>query len=76
LKAGLSRINLTEEQKETLTHLHPDTFNTFPLTNQQKTILQALTPLTKEDKYSEDSLDLFYQEITLDKEGNRIRKKP
>ncbi|KLL05415.1 MAG: hypothetical protein MRERV_1c103 [Mycoplasmataceae bacterium RV_VA103A] len=58
LKAGLSRMILTEEQKGQLINLHPDTFRIFPLNEQQKNILQALAPLTREDKYSEDSLQL------------------
>ncbi|CAG8470745.1 8142_t:CDS:2, partial [Racocetra fulgida] len=58
LKAGLSRVNLTEEQKNQLVNLHPDTFKIFSLNEQQKNILQALAPLTREDKYSEDGLQI------------------
>lgn len=51
---------LTEEQKTQLINLHLDTFRIFPLNEQQKNILQALAPLTREDKYSEDSLPILH----------------
>jgi len=69
-------VILTEEQQESLTTLHPDTFKTFALNEQQKSILAALAPLTREDKYSEDSLDLFFKEKKVDEKGNIIRTNP
>jgi chromosome segregation ATPase len=57
LNFGLNKIELTEEQKQTLGRLHPDAFKTFTLTEPQKTILQSLAPLTKEFKYSKQTLE-------------------
>jgi outer membrane murein-binding lipoprotein Lpp len=59
LDFGLNRLILTEEQKENLTDIHPDQFRTFSLTGEQKNILNSLAPLIREDKYSNDSLQLL-----------------
>ncbi|CAI2195705.1 7506_t:CDS:2, partial [Funneliformis geosporum] len=61
LDFGCNKLKLTEEQAEQLKEVHPDTFKTFPLTGQQKNILNSLAPLTREDKYSEESLSLLKQ---------------
>jgi len=52
LSFGLEKVKLTPEQKELLPNLSPERMKTFPFTEQQKTILQSLAPLTKEFKYS------------------------
>ncbi|CAI2182384.1 2035_t:CDS:2 [Funneliformis geosporum] len=59
LDFGCNKLKLTEEQAERLKAVHPDTFKTFPLTGQQKNILNSLAPLIREDKYSEESLNLL-----------------
>ncbi|CAG8603417.1 7360_t:CDS:1 [Ambispora gerdemannii] len=59
LKFGLEKVNLTEEQKQELATVHPDTFPTFPFTDQQKNILKSLAPLTRKDKYSAPTLELL-----------------
>ena len=41
LDFGLNKLSLTEEQAEKLTETHPDTFKTFPLTPEQKNILNS-----------------------------------
>ncbi|MCE8163785.1 MAG: hypothetical protein I3274_06275 [Candidatus Moeniiplasma glomeromycotorum] len=75
LDFGLNKLILTEEQKGKLVKTHPDTFKTFALNPEQKNILTSLAPLIREDKYSEESLDLFYQEIK-ENEDKKIRIKP
>jgi len=57
LKFGLSRIELTEEQQTTLTQA--GNLKNFPLSPQQKNILTSLSPLLKENRYSEESLELI-----------------
>ncbi|CAG8504118.1 10020_t:CDS:2 [Cetraspora pellucida] len=52
-------LKLTLEQQEQLTIVHSDTFKTFSLTDPQKNILNSLSPLIREDKYSENSLQLL-----------------
>jgi hypothetical protein len=59
LDFGLNRLELTEEQAEQLSEVHPDTFKTFVLNGEQKNILNSLAPLIREDKYSEESLQLL-----------------
>ena len=59
LSFGLNKVELSEEQKENLSKLHSDAFKTFVFSEQQKTILQSLAPLTQEDKYSPNSLQLL-----------------
>ncbi|CAG8583877.1 11066_t:CDS:2 [Cetraspora pellucida] len=59
LDFGLNKLKLASPQKEELTIIHPDQFKTFSLTGPQKNILNSLSPLIKEDKYSENSLQLF-----------------
>ncbi|WNE40635.1 MAG: Major outer membrane lipoprotein Lpp [Mycoplasmataceae bacterium] len=59
LSFGLARINLSENQKESLANLATNQFKTFSLSEEQKTILQSLAPLTKEEKYSETSLNIL-----------------
>ncbi|CAI2178382.1 2464_t:CDS:10 [Funneliformis geosporum] len=61
LDFGCNKLKLTEEQAEQLKEVHPDSFKTFALTGQQKNILNSLAPLTREDKYSEESLALLKQ---------------
>ena len=59
LSFGLSKVNLTEIQKEELTNLSSNRLKTFSLEEEQKNILQSLAPLTRKDKYSLDSLELL-----------------
>ncbi|CAG8855694.1 22308_t:CDS:1, partial [Gigaspora margarita] len=59
LDFGLNKLKLTPEQQEQLTIIHSDQFKTFTLTGSQKNILNSLSPLIREDKYSEESLQLF-----------------
>jgi hypothetical protein len=59
LDFGLNKLKLTEEQQEQLAIIHPDQFRTFSLTGEQKNILNSLAPLIREDKYSNDSLELL-----------------
>jgi outer membrane murein-binding lipoprotein Lpp len=59
LDFGLNKLKLTEEQQENLTDIHSDQFRTFSLTGEQKNILNSLAPLIREDKYSNDSLQLL-----------------
>jgi hypothetical protein len=59
LSFGLNKVELSPEQKESLSRLHSDSFKTFAFTEQQKTILQNLAPLTKKFKYSKGSLELI-----------------
>ncbi|CAG8455354.1 12946_t:CDS:2 [Ambispora gerdemannii] len=54
---GCAKIKLTEEQQENL--LNTDQLRNFSLTEPQKDILQSLAPLTREDKYSPESLQLL-----------------
>lgn len=57
MKFGLSRINLTQEQQENLTHAA--NLKNFSLQPQQKNILTSLAPLLKENRYSEESRELL-----------------
>jgi len=59
LSFGLEKVILTEEQKQELANLSPERLKTFSFTEQQKTILQSLAPLTKEFKYSPQALQLL-----------------
>ncbi|CAG8687119.1 11375_t:CDS:2, partial [Ambispora gerdemannii] len=59
LKFGLEKIELNEEQKAELALIHSDNLPTFPFTDQQKNILTSLAPLTRQDKYSAESLELL-----------------
>ncbi|CAJ0900234.1 8544_t:CDS:2, partial [Entrophospora sp. SA101] len=59
LSFGLEKVILTSEQKQELANLSPERLKTFPFTEPQKTILQSLAPLTKEFKYSPQSLELI-----------------
>ncbi|WNE40138.1 MAG: Major outer membrane lipoprotein Lpp [Mycoplasmataceae bacterium] len=59
LSFGLQRINLNQKQKGNLVNLANNQFRNFSLSEEQKTILQSLAPLTKEEKYSESSLELL-----------------
>src|SRR6185312_4367796 len=59
LSFGLEKIKLTTEQKQGLANLSPERMKTFAFSEQQKTILQSLAPLTKEFKYSPQSLELI-----------------
>jgi hypothetical protein len=59
LDFGLNKLKLTEEQQENLAEIHPDQFRTFSLSGEQKNILNSLAPLIREDKYSNDSLQLL-----------------
>ncbi|CAG8473907.1 14673_t:CDS:10 [Ambispora leptoticha] len=52
-------LKLTEEQQAQLEVIHPDQFKTFSLTGPQKNILNSLSPLIREDKYSEEALQLL-----------------
>src|SRR6185369_17548293 len=54
---GCSKIQLTEEQQENL--LNTEQLRNFALTEPQKNILQSLAPLTREVKYSKESLQLL-----------------
>jgi hypothetical protein len=59
LNFGLGKINLNEKQREKLINLAFNQFKTFALSEEQKTILTSLAPLTKEEKFSENSLELL-----------------
>jgi hypothetical protein len=59
LNFGLQRITLTENQQENLLNLSSDRFKTFSLEEEQKNILQSLAPLARENKYSNNSLQLL-----------------
>jgi hypothetical protein len=59
LSFGLARINLNQKQKESLVNLASNHFKNFVLNEEQKIILKSLAPLIKEEKYSENSLNLL-----------------
>ena len=57
LKFGLNQFNLTEEQQENLTNAA--NLKSFSLQPQQKNILTSLSPLLKENRYSEEAQELL-----------------
>ncbi|CAG8774561.1 12532_t:CDS:2, partial [Ambispora leptoticha] len=63
LRLLVNTLNLSPEQQAYLEKMGISFFNarlkTFALSEQQKNILAALAPLTREEKYSKDNLQLL-----------------